>query len=37
MAHGEDFLVDADDIADLMDNGSHLVGHSYGGLGVNLM
>ena len=34
MAHGEDFLVDADDIADLMGNGSHLVGHSYGGLGV---
>jgi pimeloyl-ACP methyl ester carboxylesterase len=33
-AHGEDFLRDADDIADLMGNGAHLVGHSYGGLGV---
>lgn len=32
-ARGEDFLVDADDIADLMGNGAHLVGHSYGGLG----
>jgi pimeloyl-ACP methyl ester carboxylesterase len=31
---GEDFLRDADDIADLMGNGAHLVGHSYGGLGV---
>ena len=30
---GEDFLVDADDIADLMGDGAHLVGHSYGGLG----
>ena len=30
---GEDFLVDADDVADLMGNGAHLVGHSYGGLG----
>jgi pimeloyl-ACP methyl ester carboxylesterase len=35
IADGEDFLVDADDIADFMGNGgSHLVGHSYGGLGV---
>src|SRR5688500_11348500 len=33
-ARGEDFLRDADDIADLMGNGAHLVGHSYGGLGV---
>jgi len=29
---GEDFLVDADDIADLLGNGAHLIGHSYGGL-----
>ena len=33
-ADGEDFLRDADDIADLMGPGAHLVGHSYGGLGV---
>jgi pimeloyl-ACP methyl ester carboxylesterase len=33
-AHGEDFIRDSDDIADLMGNGAHLVGHSYGGLGV---
>lgn len=32
-AQGEDFLVDADDIAGLMGDGAHLVGHSYGGLG----
>ena len=32
-AQGEDFLRDAEDIADLMGNGAHLVGHSYGGLG----
>jgi pimeloyl-ACP methyl ester carboxylesterase len=32
-AQGEDFLRDADDIADLMGDGAHLVGHSYGGLG----
>jgi pimeloyl-ACP methyl ester carboxylesterase len=32
-ADGEDFLVDAADIADLMGDGAHLVGHSYGGLG----
>jgi pimeloyl-ACP methyl ester carboxylesterase len=31
---GEDFLRDADDIADVMGDGAHLVGHSYGGLGV---
>lgn len=34
VAPGEDFLRDADDIADLMGDGAHLVGHSYGGLGV---
>ena len=33
-ADGEDFLRDADDINDLMGDGAHLVGHSYGGLGV---
>jgi pimeloyl-ACP methyl ester carboxylesterase len=33
-AQGEDFLVDADDIAELMGDGAHLVGHSYGGLAV---
>ena len=33
MARGEDFLRDAEDIADLMGDGAHLVGHSYGGLG----
>ena len=33
-AEGEDFLRDAEDIADLMGDGAHLVGHSYGGLGV---
>jgi pimeloyl-ACP methyl ester carboxylesterase len=31
---GEDFLRDADDIIDVMGDGAHLVGHSYGGLGV---
>jgi pimeloyl-ACP methyl ester carboxylesterase len=31
-AHGEDFLVDAEDLATLMSTGAHLVGHSYGGL-----
>src|SRR5688572_21539779 len=30
---GEDFLRDADDIIELMGDGAHLVGHSYGGLG----
>lgn len=33
-AVGEDFLRDAEDIAELMGDGAHLVGHSYGGLGV---
>jgi pimeloyl-ACP methyl ester carboxylesterase len=33
-AQGEDFLVDADDVAELMGDGAHLVGHSYGGLAV---
>src|SRR5262245_26407998 len=33
-AEGEDFLRDADDMAELMGDGAHLVGHSYGGLGV---
>ena len=32
-AEGEDFLRDADDIAALMGDGAHLIGHSYGGLG----
>jgi pimeloyl-ACP methyl ester carboxylesterase len=31
---GEDFLRDADDIVAVMGDGAHLVGHSYGGLGV---
>lgn len=30
-ADGEDFLRDAEDIAELMGDGAHLVGHSYGG------
>ena len=33
-APGEDFVRDAGDIAELMGDGAHLVGHSYGGLGV---
>ena len=33
-AEGEDFLRDGEDIAALMGEGAHLVGHSYGGLGV---
>jgi pimeloyl-ACP methyl ester carboxylesterase len=33
-AEGEDFVRDGDDIAELMEDGAHLVGHSYGGLGV---
>jgi pimeloyl-ACP methyl ester carboxylesterase len=33
-ADGEDFIRDGDDIGDLMGDGAHLVGHSYGGLGV---
>lgn len=32
-AEGEDFLRDADDIAEIIDNGAHVVAHSYGGLG----
>jgi pimeloyl-ACP methyl ester carboxylesterase len=35
-AHGEDYLADADDIAELIGDGAHLVGHSYGGLGAML-
>jgi pimeloyl-ACP methyl ester carboxylesterase len=35
-AVGEDFRRDAEDIAALMGDGAHLVGHSYGGLGVLL-
>jgi pimeloyl-ACP methyl ester carboxylesterase len=30
---GEDFLRDAEDIAELMGDGAHVVGHSYGGVG----
>jgi pimeloyl-ACP methyl ester carboxylesterase len=33
---GEDFLVDADDVAALLGDGAHIVGHSYGGLGAML-
>jgi pimeloyl-ACP methyl ester carboxylesterase len=33
-AEGEDFLRDSDDVAMVMGDGAHLVGHSYGGLGV---
>jgi pimeloyl-ACP methyl ester carboxylesterase len=33
VAEGEDCLRDADDIVELMGDGAHLVGHSYGGLG----
>ena len=29
---GEDFEIDAGDVADLLDGGAHLVGHSYGGV-----
>ena len=35
-APGEDFLADADDLVELMGDGAHLVGHSYGGLGAML-
>ncbi len=35
-APGEDFTVDAEDIAALLGDGAHLVGHSYGGLGALL-
>lgn len=33
---GEDFLRDADDIAELLDDGAHVVAHSYGALGAML-
>jgi pimeloyl-ACP methyl ester carboxylesterase len=32
-ADGEDFGVDAADLAEILGDGAHLVGHSYGGLG----
>lgn len=32
-AEGEDFLQDADDIAEVIGDGAHVVAHSYGGLG----
>ena len=32
-ADGEDYLVDGADVAGLMGDGAHVVGHSYGGLG----
>jgi pimeloyl-ACP methyl ester carboxylesterase len=32
-ADDEDYLVDAEDVAALLGDGAHLVGHSYGGLG----
>ena len=32
-ANGEDYLQDGDDIAELLGDGAHLVGHSYGCLG----
>lgn len=35
-APGEDFTVDASDIAALLGDGAHVVGHSYGGLGALL-
>jgi pimeloyl-ACP methyl ester carboxylesterase len=35
-AVGEDFLADADDIAELIGDGAHVVAHSYGGLGAML-
>lgn len=31
-ADGEDFIRDAEDVAELLNGGAHLVGHSYGGL-----
>ena len=34
--HTADYEVDAEDIAELLDGGAHLVGHSYGGVGVML-
>jgi pimeloyl-ACP methyl ester carboxylesterase len=33
-ADGEDYLRDGEDVAELMGDGAHLVGHSYGSLGV---
>lgn len=33
---GEDFETDADDVADLLGDGAHLAGHSYGGLAAML-
>jgi pimeloyl-ACP methyl ester carboxylesterase len=33
---GENYQIDADDLAELMGDGAHLVGHSYGGLGAML-
>lgn len=33
---GEDFLRDAEDVAELLGDGAHLVGHSYGGVGALL-
>lgn len=35
-ARGEDFLRDADDIAEVLGDGAHVVAHSYGGLGAML-
>lgn len=35
-ADGEDFVDDADDIVELLGSGSHVVAHSYGGLGAML-
>ncbi|MBA9003597.1 alpha/beta fold hydrolase [Thermomonospora cellulosilytica] len=35
-AFAGDYLADADDIAELLGDGAHLVGHSYGGVGVML-
>jgi len=35
-AEAEDYRADADDLVELMGDGAHLVGHSYGGIGVML-
>jgi pimeloyl-ACP methyl ester carboxylesterase len=35
-AEGEDYLRDADDVVQLMGDGAHLVGHSYGGISAML-
>jgi pimeloyl-ACP methyl ester carboxylesterase len=35
-AEGEDYRRDGEDLAELMGDGAHLVGHSYGGVGVML-